>query len=342
MLHTQQIRKHDDQPFVPVLLVPDVADGAAFDPASELARFRTLAWRKLTFNALLVVPEVGPQYAFLQHGVDAAVLAALDAWSAEERRPGLTERLLIYGFGDGAQFAHRFTLKHPRRVMGCVALAAGSWTDPSGFCAGELVHVNAFGEPPLDTDAVRTARKAKCTEPTALPGVRWRVGAPSEATPETLKSTEMFRQDLARAGSTVAAMDWTGPADRATTLQFVEVFDFFNDVAAHPAALPDPPAAPVAAEPEVTADADAPAPTPAESDADPEPAVGPEPAPSAATDDPEPDDAADDDGPPAGNGRGGYVPARERPRPAAEAPAEKKKPGEGNGFFDQLLRQQNK
>jgi len=44
-----------------------------------------------------------------------------------------------------------------------------------------MVKAGGFDEPPFDTDAVHDARKAACTEPTALPGVRWLLGASSEA-----------------------------------------------------------------------------------------------------------------------------------------------------------------
>ena len=405
-MHFQPIRKNDDARFVPVVLVHD----RDTDGAETMLRLRSIAWQRLKFNALLVCPSFTGAYAFLQNGTGygpGADQQLIDALAYQTEVGEITDRMLVFGFGDGAQFAHRFTLQHPRRVAGCVALAGDSWTDPHGFCTGPMIKSGGFDEPPFDTDQVQAARKMACSEPTALPGVRWLLGGSAEA-PEHLEAAEQFRGDLSRADSPVEMLTWSDESHRVPTPQMMTALQFFNDVVAQPAELPPAPATPVepataaeaadveaeteaeaeakeassetkppaeiegehpaipaddeAFEVEVTAPAKpaddeifaetfeeavaAPAATP---DAEPvvadaTPIAEAEPEPTV-TDAETPDtpDSGDSDAP-MGHGRVEAVPAmtaRERERMKPKPTPVKKKPGEGNGFFDQLLRQQN-
>lgn len=347
----QPIRKNDDARYVPVVLVHDHDS----DGAQMMARLRSVAWQRLNFNALLVCPTFTGAYAFLQNGSGygpGSDQFLFDALAAQTEVQELTDRMLMFGFGDGAQYAHRLTMRHPRRIAGCVALSAGSWTDHNGFSSGPMVQDGSFDEPLFDTDAVRSVRKAACTEPTALPGVRWLVGASTDA-PEHESAAEQFRNDLMRAQSPVEAITWSGDPERAGMPQLMSALTFFNDVVAQPAELPPAPPKPVATEEPTLAEAVEPADAPAKIVEPAEtPATDLAAADLAATPSPEvpsepgPDDsdaplthgrnedatALDSDEPP--------LTARERaqlnPKPKAPAP----KPGEGNGFFDQLLRQQ--
>lgn len=378
-MHFQPIRKNDDARFVPVVLVHDrEANGEQM-----MARLRSIAWQRLQFNALLVCPTFTGAYAFLQNGTGygpGADQQLLDALAHQTEVGKTTDRMLVFGFGDGAQFAHRFALQHPRRVAGCVALSGDSWTDPHGFCTGPMIKAGGFDEPPFDTDAVQAARKTACAEPTALPGVRWLVGASSDA-PEHQAAAEQFRGDLSRADSSAESLAWEGEPHRVPTPQMMTALRFFNDVVAQPAALPPAPPQPVepapveasepeggaaspppAADPNQSADAapDAEAETPSVAEAAPqapteaqtEAAKPAEPAVETPTE-PVVEDAArdasaepgpDDSDAPMTHGRVDTAPtltARERARLAPKPKAPAPKPGEGNGFFDQLLRQQS-
>ena len=241
-MHFQPIRKNDDPRFVPVVIVHDDDSNGE----TMMSRIRSLAWQRLDFNALLVCPTLHGTYGFLGHDADRQLIDALAAQTSVEQ---ITERVLVYGFGDGAQFAHRFTLKHPRRVAGCAVLSAGSWTDPAGFCSGQMVKDGSFEDPPYDTEAVRHARKAKCTSPASLPGVKWLIGCGSEDTPDRSASAAQFKIDVARAGSPVEYQDWTDDSGRVSSSLFMKVLNFFNEVVANPAELPELPP-----EPEVVAD----------------------------------------------------------------------------------------
>ena len=355
----QPIRKNNDARFVPVVLVHDRDE----DGEQMMSRMRSIAWQRLKFNALLVCPSFTGAYAFLQNGEGygpGADQLLLDALAAQTEVGKVTDRMLVFGFGDGAQFAHRFALQHPRRVAGCAALSGASWTDPHGFCTGPMIKAGGFDEPPFDTDAVHDARKAACTEPTALPGVRWLLGASSDA-PDHQAAAENFRGDISRAHSPAETLQWDGDPHRVPTPQLMAALAFFNDVAAKPAALPPAPPEPVKPAPAE------PAPEPV---AEAEPAAEAEPVPAAAVDvadaapvaaetpvavpvEAKPEATAepdilgpdDSDAPESAAAHGrvdadATLTARERARlkPKPKAPATK--PGEGNGFFDQLLRQQ--
>ena len=138
----QAIRKNDDPRYVPLVIVHD----ADSDGETMMSRMRSLAWQRLDFNALLVCPTFAGTYGFLGDDADRQLI---DALTAQTSVPQITERVLVYGFGDGAQFAHRFTLKHPRRVAGCAALSAGSWTDPAGLLLGTDGQGRVLCRPPL-------------------------------------------------------------------------------------------------------------------------------------------------------------------------------------------------
>jgi len=374
-MHFQPIRKNDDARFVPVVLVHD--RGATGE--QMMARLRSIAWQRLKFNALLVCPTFTGAYAFLQNGAGygpGADRQLLEALAHQTEVGQTTDRMLVFGSGDGAQFAHRFAMQHPRRVAGCVALSGDSWTDPHGFCTGPMVKAGGFDEPPFDTDAVQTARKTACAEPTALPGVRWLVGAPADAT-EHLAAAEQFRGDLSRADSPVEMLNWEGDTHRVPTPQLMAALRFFNDVVAEPAALPPAPPQAVEATPVESSEpgGDTAAPPPAadptrseiaapaleQTEPNPAPVSAEDAAPTSHAASAEPatpvgenaDEATaeqastesgpDDSDAPMSHGRAdaaATMTARERARLAPKPKAPAQKPGEGNGFFDQLLRQQ--
>lgn len=66
-------------------------------------------------------------------------LALCDILGDAARRFGLeTNRIALFGFSGGAQFAHRFSLMHPHRVRACVPASAGWYTMPDPLLAWPL------------------------------------------------------------------------------------------------------------------------------------------------------------------------------------------------------------
>jgi len=64
-------------------------------------------------------------YQVLLHGSDRQLIGVFDELKKEYR---LHSRMFLFGFSGGAQFVHRFTLKHPELVAGCSAHSGGSWS----------------------------------------------------------------------------------------------------------------------------------------------------------------------------------------------------------------------
>ena len=76
---------------------------------------------------------------------DLTLLRWLDQLAADT---GISaDRIVLVGFSGGAQFAHRFALRHPTRVRGYVSVAAGWYTWPTG--TRRFPH-GAAGNPPAD------------------------------------------------------------------------------------------------------------------------------------------------------------------------------------------------
>jgi pimeloyl-ACP methyl ester carboxylesterase len=64
---------------------------------------------------------------------DLALIDVLDACA--RLSAANVERVLLFGFSGGAQFAHRFTLAHPGRVASAVLVSAGWYTFPDAALA---------------------------------------------------------------------------------------------------------------------------------------------------------------------------------------------------------------
>lgn len=80
-------------------------------------------------------------------------VALCDMLEDASRRFGLaTDRVALFGFSGGAQFAHRFSLIHPRRVRACVPASAGWYTMPDATLAWPL-GLDGMPDGPLDQTA---------------------------------------------------------------------------------------------------------------------------------------------------------------------------------------------
>lgn len=100
----------------------------------HVLRFADLARRH---GFVLVAPLFLKRvYGRYQQLVDAkrgsrADLALLDILAAVGRDVGAAvDKVSIFGFSGGAQFAHRFTFMHPERVQACACASAGWYTLP--------------------------------------------------------------------------------------------------------------------------------------------------------------------------------------------------------------------
>lgn len=108
--------------------------GISRNAAEHLFRFMPEADR---IGAVLVAPLfLRETYGQYQQVIDPkrrtrADLALLDIIDDVARRTGTTtNRIHLFGFSGGAQFAHRFAMMHPQRVASAVCCAAGWYTFP--------------------------------------------------------------------------------------------------------------------------------------------------------------------------------------------------------------------
>lgn len=114
----------------PLVLVHGISRNAA----ELVLRFSGLA---RLFGVPLIAPlfrrEVHGQYQqALDHKTGQRSDLALCAILADARQHFAlaTDKVSLFGFSGGAQFAHRFALIHPRRVRACVPASAGWYTMP--------------------------------------------------------------------------------------------------------------------------------------------------------------------------------------------------------------------
>lgn len=102
-------------------------------------------------DCIVVGPNFPAGHKVLAERSDEQLLALAASLSKEFT---LHPRFFVSGFSAGAQFAHRFALKYPERVIGCAAHSAGCWVDgPDGgadalppLVAGMVPFVISCGE----------------------------------------------------------------------------------------------------------------------------------------------------------------------------------------------------
>jgi poly(3-hydroxybutyrate) depolymerase len=96
-------------------------------------------WTKKFDNVIVVgptFPKKGPYYQVLGGNSDKQLLDIHKTLSKEFK---LHNKLFIYGFSGGSQYAHRFANKHYKRIIGVSAHSGGTWDrGPSRGSAGIL------------------------------------------------------------------------------------------------------------------------------------------------------------------------------------------------------------
>ena len=76
-------------------------------------------------NYIIVAPSFpNDGYQVLGQQSDVQLIKLFDQLKT---RFHLNDKLFIVGFSGGAQFAHRFAMQHPDRVIGCAAHSGGTW-----------------------------------------------------------------------------------------------------------------------------------------------------------------------------------------------------------------------
>jgi pimeloyl-ACP methyl ester carboxylesterase len=125
--------------FIPANLRPNaeplvLIHGISRNAAELTARFSPVAAR---WGVPLIAPVFARDaYGQYQQVVDRkrgvrSDLALLHILDDTAQRFGLkTNRIALFGFSGGAQFAHRFAILHARRVRCCVPVSAGWYTMP--------------------------------------------------------------------------------------------------------------------------------------------------------------------------------------------------------------------
>lgn len=73
---------------------------------------------------LVVAPSFVEGFQLLEAKADQQLIGL---FAALRQRYRLHDKLFVCGFSAGAQFSHRFTMKHPGLVVGCSAHSGGTW-----------------------------------------------------------------------------------------------------------------------------------------------------------------------------------------------------------------------
>ena len=75
-------------------------------------------------NCIVVGPSFPEGYQGLSNGTETQLLNLVEELSKTYK---LHSRIFVAGFSGGSQFAHRFALRYPDRVIGCAAHSGGTW-----------------------------------------------------------------------------------------------------------------------------------------------------------------------------------------------------------------------
>jgi pimeloyl-ACP methyl ester carboxylesterase len=94
-------------------------------------------------NCIGISPSFPNGYQVLLENTDVQLI---NIFHTIQDRYQLHKKLFLYGHSGGAQFAHRFTLKHPDLVAGCCATSGGSWADELPSSASDIPIAVSCGE----------------------------------------------------------------------------------------------------------------------------------------------------------------------------------------------------
>ncbi len=106
-------------------------------------------------DCLIVAPSFPEGFQLLEARTDQQLLALHKALAAEFR---LHAKIFIAGFSAGAQFAHRFTMRHPDQVIGCAAHAGGTWGPSFNLAAAPIPMALSCGLDDIERSSIGQTR----------------------------------------------------------------------------------------------------------------------------------------------------------------------------------------
>ncbi|QDU70520.1 hypothetical protein Pan265_03480 [Mucisphaera calidilacus] len=159
---------------------------------------------------LVVCPSFETPYQYLVDDLGTRVSGLM---SGLRERFDLAAGSVLFGFSGGAQFVHRYALRYPDGVSGCVALAAGCWTLLSGQAIGMQVDEGWFERTPWSMPEVLRSRDHAVRLTDRHRSTYWVVGCGSEDHPSRIESAERFRKSLVGAGLLAKGCTWSGGHD---------------------------------------------------------------------------------------------------------------------------------
>lgn len=83
-------------------------------------------WTTQRDNVIVVGPSF-PKSGGFTHAEEQSAEQLLGIHKQLAEKYKLHDKIFVAGFSGGSQFAHRFTMLHPDRVIGCAAHSGGSW-----------------------------------------------------------------------------------------------------------------------------------------------------------------------------------------------------------------------
>lgn len=207
--------------FIPVVGVHGTG-GAGRDVQRLLARPIEASFRR---SAVLLCPDFQTPYQYLLPDADRHLIQQIAEIEDDRLQK---DRLLLYGFSGGAQFCHRFAMRHPHRVGACVALASGCWTDPDGSAHGMQVDENWFADPPWDDPGIAEAIHRPVDNLEVLRSIRWLIGCGTRDHTARRRSAARFYRALLGLGAEVTWIEWDGSHEDPPPPVLGQVIDFFN------------------------------------------------------------------------------------------------------------------
>lgn len=147
-------------------------------------------------NSVFLFPTFQTPYHFLLPAADAELIALLD----HHRQAGhCAGKIVLVGFSGGAQFAHRFSLRHPHLVKSAICLATGCWTNPDGVSYGMMVEEKWFAAAPWNDPEIQDALRQKAVD--GYQKIRWVIGCGVGDKESRKRSARRFFLDIKANGA---------------------------------------------------------------------------------------------------------------------------------------------
>ena len=146
-VHTHSIIPADD-PRPPLALI--WVHGTGGDGRDGFDQRISILQRIARRPVVMVCPDFQTPYQFLLPDADRQLIDWMNL-----NLPHIALGRSIGGMSGGAQFSHRFAMRHPRLIRRAALLAAGEWTLPDGRSIGMMSDENWFAHAPWNTPAIQ-------------------------------------------------------------------------------------------------------------------------------------------------------------------------------------------